>query len=80
MIQIITEGFLCKVFSSILNTRLCNWAFINNQIDESKAGFRKNYSAVDNMFIMHALIQKYLLKKRGHLYIIFIDYEKACLP
>ena len=66
-----------KVFSSILNTRLCNWAFINNQIDESQAGFRKNYSPVDNMFIMHALIQKYLSKKRGRLYIIFIDYEKA---
>ena len=53
---------ISKLFSSILNTRVCKWVSINNHIDESQAGFRNGYYPIDNMFTLHAMIQKYLSK------------------
>ena len=39
-----------KIFSGIISSRLCKWAEDNNIIDEAQAGFRRNYSTVDNLF------------------------------
>ena len=50
---------------------------MNQIIDEAQAGFRNGYCTTDNMFTLHALIQKYLSKKKGRLYVLFIDFEKA---
>ena len=47
-----------------------------NIIDESQSGFR-NYSVIDNSFILMALTHTNLLKKMGRFYCIFIDFEKA---
>ena len=33
-----------------------NWAKENNKIDESQAGFRKGYPAVDNIFCLQAIV------------------------
>ena len=46
-------------------------------ISESQAGFRRSYSTIDNAFTLQALVQKYLSKKKGRFYCIFIDFEKA---
>ena len=53
---------LYKVFSTIVNTRLYNWAENNNQIDESQVGFRHGYSTIDNIFCLQAMVQKYLTR------------------
>ena len=48
-----------------------------NIIDESQAGFRKNYSTMYNIFVLMSLVHKYLCKARDRLYCIFIDFSKA---
>ena len=77
MIQISLIYSLCKIFTNILNVRLPKWSERNNVIDESQAGFRRDHSAVDNIFILQALVQKYLSKKQGMFYCISVDFQKA---
>jgi len=55
---------------------LYDWAEENNKIDESQAGFRKGYSAVDNIFCFQEMVQKYLSKKCGRFYCIYVDFRK----
>ena len=57
--------------------RLTKWSENNNVIDESQAGFRKNHSTIDNIFVLQALIQKYISKPRGRFFCIFFDFQKA---
>ena len=66
-----------KIFTSILNARLMKWSEITGKLSESQAGFRKNYRTVDNVFVLHGVISKYLSKKGGKLYCIFVDFSKA---
>ena len=68
---------VCKIFMQVLNTRLSKWCDDNNIIHESQAGFRKNYSTFDNIFVLMSLSQKYLSKRRGRFYFIFIDFKRA---
>ena len=68
---------ICKIFMHILSSRLSNWCEDYSVIDEPQAGFHKGYSTVDNIFILKTLIQKYLSKKRGRFFCIFIDFKKA---
>ena len=49
---------LCKIFNNILTIRLTDWAETHQVIDESQAGFRKGYGTTDNIFSLHALVQK----------------------
>ena len=46
-----------KLFTSILNTRLQKYCDTNNIINETQAGFRKNYSTIDHIFSLRALIE-----------------------
>ena len=66
-----------KIFSNIINERLCKWVEEFHKIDESQSGFRPNYSCVDNMFIMQSLVQKYLSKPGGRFYVLYVDFKKA---
>ena len=59
---------------------LIKWRAIQNQdliIPLQQAGFRKKYSTIDNAFTLMSLGQKYISKKKGHFYCIFIDFAKA---
>ena len=60
-----------KLFSTIINKRLYNWAEEHNKLDESQAGFRKGYSAVDNMFCLQAVMQRYLSRPGGRFYCLY---------
>ena len=53
------------------------WCDTFGVIDESQAGFRKQYTTSDNIFTLMALCQKYLSKKKGRFYCIFVDFAKA---
>ena len=45
-----------KLFTSILNIRLNEWAEKYQIYVEAQSGFRKGMSTVDNVFILHSLI------------------------
>ena len=45
-------------------------------VSEQQAGFRKDYSTVDHIFTLLAIVQKQLSLNRK-LYVAFIDFEKA---
>lgn len=70
-------SILGKVFATILNKRLSGWASENNKIDEVQSGFRAGYSTIDNVFVLFSIVQKYLLKRSGKLYVCFVDFRKA---
>ena len=50
------------MFAGFINKRLYEWAEEYKKNDESQAGFRRGYSAVDSIFCFQAMIQKYLSK------------------
>lgn len=66
-----------EIFSSILNKRLYSWAEENDKLDEAQAGIRAGYSAVDNIFSLSSVLQKYLSKRGGRFYCLYVDFQKA---
>ena len=66
-----------KLFTMIINQRFVKWAEANNVQHEEQAGYRKKYSTIDQIFNLQALIQKYLSKKKGRFYVLFIYFSKA---
>ena len=66
-----------KVFCRILNQRLVQWANDNELMYEEQAGFTKGKSTNDQVFILYTCVQKYLKKRKGRCYGIFVDFAKA---
>jgi len=66
------------IFSHIMNNRLYSRAE-DNKIDEAQSGFRRGYSAIDNIFCLQAITQKYLSRNDGRFYCLYmyIDFSKA---
>ena len=71
------QNIFSKIYASIINRRLQFFAQIYNKISEGQAGFKQGYSTADNLFILRALVERHLSKKRGKLYVGFIDFHKA---
>ena len=67
---------LSKVFIHILKSRLQSWADANDIIGEEQAGFRKGYSTIDNVFVLHCVAKRYLVKHKK-LFVAFVDFSKA---
>ena len=65
-----------KVFSAVLNKRVCEWIERTRVLGEEQNGFRKDRRAEDNVFVISELIEG---KKgsREKLYLGFLDIEKA---
>jgi len=68
---------ISKCYTSVLNARLVKWMQVYEKIVESQAGFRKKYSTVDHIFTLSSIIEKSLSKRRGKLYVAFVDLRKA---
>jgi hypothetical protein len=49
-------SILGKLFTKVLNNRLSHWSDTYSIIIEAQPGFRKIYSTVDNLFVVHGLI------------------------
>ena len=49
----------------------------HEKIVEAQAGFRKGYSTIDHIYTLSAIIEKYLSRKGGKLYVAFIDLRKS---
>ena len=43
----------------------------------SQAGFRSGYSVADNIFSLSACVQKYLSRRGGRFYCLYVDFQKA---
>ena len=67
---------LGKLFTRILNNRLNDWAENYNIYIEAQAGFRKNMSTTDNVFVINSLIT-HVLNSNEKLYCAFVDFTKA---
>ncbi|KAK3096812.1 hypothetical protein FSP39_003531 [Pinctada imbricata] len=67
---------LGKVFTSIIDTRLRNFANSQETISMAQAGFRKGFSTTDNIFCLYSFIQLYLNCGKT-LFCTFIDFKKA---
>ncbi len=65
-----------KLYGSIINCRLQEWVEVNNITGEHQAGFKNDYSTIDHIFTLFAIIQKQFVNNRK-LYVAFIDFEKA---
>ena len=68
---------LSKFFTKLINNLLVMWADENYVRHEEQTGYRKNYSPVDQICTLQCLVQKYLFKKKGRCYVIFVDFSKA---
>ena len=67
---------LGKLFTSILNTRLNDHLEESMLLLENQAGFRRQYSTLDHIFSLHALIE--ILKTRKQkLFCCFVDFSTA---
>ena len=67
---------LGKFFTAIINSRLQKYTESHSIINDYQTGFRSGFSTVDNMFILHSLIQ-ILQKKKKKLFCAFIDLKQA---
>ena len=65
-----------KMFTNILNKRLTMFTESLGIVPEEQAGFREDYSTVDHIFSLHAMIKKQFTKNMK-LYVAFIDYKKC---
>lgn len=61
-------SILSKIFLDIINGRLVFWAESLKKIDEAQVAFREGYSTVDNVFVLHSVIQHYVSSKGGKHY------------
>ena len=67
---------LAKLFTSVINKRLNNWAENYNVYTEGQTGFRSGYSTVDNIFVLKTIIDHFNNSGKK-LYTCFIDFRKA---
>ena len=44
---------------------------------EVQGGFTKGKSTIDQIFMFQSLVSKYVSKKRGRFYSVFVDFAKA---
>jgi len=65
-----------KVFLHIVHEKPQRWINSNDIIVEEQSGFRKGYTTVDNIFVLHEMIENYLNRNKK-LYMAFIDFKKA---
>jgi hypothetical protein len=65
-----------KLFESILNARLYDWAEDNGKIDNNQGGFRRLHGCDDLLFALSEIFQRRREHKK-HTFACFIDVQKA---
>jgi hypothetical protein len=67
---------LSKIFNSIILNRLTFWIEHNKILTEFQAGFRKQYSTVDNIFNLMNIVQLNSLNSKKT-FAFFVDFSNA---
>ena len=74
-------SILAKLFSSVLDTRLQQWAELHNLRACSQTGFRHEYGTQDALFTMRTLIETIRVRlhrrRASYLFVCFVDFQKA---
>ena len=65
-----------KLFTAILCERLTKFSDEVSLLNECQCGFRKGYSTIDCVFVLHTFFEILKMKKKK-LFCAFIDFEKA---
>jgi hypothetical protein len=73
---IIVGLVLAKVFVMILESRISQWAEINDLCAKGHASFRKDFRTTDNLFILCTLTAQARFQKKK-LYTCFVDFKKT---
>lgn len=68
---------ICKLFTSILYTRLQEWSEMNFILNECQSGFRKSRGTRDNLFILSSIINLRLRLKSTNIFALFVDLRRA---
>ena len=72
---------MAKIFTSIINNRLCDYLIEKGIITQQQCGFRKKHGTQDSIFILKAVIDKYVKSKpkksNNLLFTCFVDYSNA---
>jgi hypothetical protein len=68
---------ILKVYTGVLVRILNDWIEKRSAISECQMGFRKQRRTINNIFILRTIIDKYLSRKIGTVYWIFVDLQKA---
>ena len=66
-----------KMFTSLVSKRVSKYVENFELLGNEQAGFRKNFSTSDHIFLLHVLIELYTKMKKQKLFCAFIDYRKA---
>ena len=66
---------LCKLFNSIIYTRINQFLENNNIIRPEQGGFRKDYRTSDHIFVLQTLVEKYISRGKK-LYACFVDLKR----
>ena len=67
-----------KLFTAVLNLRLCNYLEEKGIPKENRDGFRSNFATADHIFALHCLIEyQKKINKKKKLFCLFVDFSKA---
>ncbi len=72
-------NILSKLFCTIMNSRLEQFATDRGLIPEEQVAFSRDKGTSDHIFTLHAVVNKYLLNnnENGFVYSCFVDFSKA---
>lgn len=66
-----------KILAGLMLNRLKTWVNQNEILVENQAGFRKNYSTVDNLFCLDFIVNYLWYQNKKRVYLFFIDFKSA---
>ena len=69
-------SIISKLFTRLLNNRLCRWGEEYDVYVEAQGGFREVRGTTDSIIVLRSLIQHFLNHGKS-LYVAFIDFSKA---
>jgi len=65
-----------KVYTAVLNARITKWSETKNKLADEQAGFRKDRSTIDHLFVLTEVIRS-RREKRKDTFCAFLDLKKA---
>ena len=68
---------MSKIFTSILNNRLCEWQERSAVASECQFAYKTGYSTTDAIFVLHGILSCTINKPSSDVYLAFIDLRKA---
>ena len=69
-------SLIYKTFTSILHSRLSNWAETNRKLPDSQHGFRTNHSTITAVQLLMSKIQNGVAQEKRY-HVVFVDFQKA---